>query len=152
VPITYFGRQIHYPGFRDTSGNKVQVTFISDNNWRVYKEMFHWHNEINEWLTNHNNLKCEERSQYKTDMTVRLKNSLNKDTLVFKFVGVWPSEITGFSLDWNENKSAEFQTTFIFDYVAIVQGNGVDTISSLIGRSVGSAVSAAVLGAGAGVS
>jgi hypothetical protein len=114
---------------------------VTDNNWRVYKELFKWHNDINEWLTNHNNLNATDRSQYKAEMTIRLKDQTYRDTLVYKYIGVWPSDINGITLDWNENKAADFQVTFIFDYVAIVAGNGNDNVPLLTTKSNSSSTS-----------
>jgi hypothetical protein len=121
TPVWYFGRQYHLPSVRDTATNQIQMTLFSDNDWMIYKEIFKWHNQINEWLTNHNDTAATDYFSYKCDMLVTMKNTKGEDTLKYKFVGCWPTELGVMELDWNENKVADYQVTFVYDYCGILK-------------------------------
>ena len=110
INVPYFGRTVKYAG--DRTYGPWTVSIMNDEDFLIRNALEEWSNMINGFQ---NNLRQVEN--YKTDASV-IQYAKNGEILrVYKFIGIFPSEISPMQLDWEPNDQIEsFQCVFQYDY------------------------------------
>lgn len=114
VDVPYFGRQIRVAGNR--TFEPWTVTIFNKENFAVRNAMEQWMQKINSHVSNDLTL---EGQAYKADAIVQHfgKSATAQPIAEYKFMGLFPTEISTIELGWDTNDSIEeFTVTFAYDY------------------------------------
>lgn len=118
IDVSYFGRKTKVAGAR--TFEPWTITVINDEDFLVRKAMEHWMASINGHATNIKNSGVTSRpADYQSEATVRQFSKGPEQFAIraYKFVNIFPTEISNIELNWdNENTIEEFTVTFNYDY------------------------------------
>jgi hypothetical protein len=117
IPLPYMGRKINFAG--DRTFDAWDVTVINDEDFQIRTAMEEWHSKLNSLGTN---ISTTFPRQYKTDATVHQYAKNNADTPIrsYKYVGLYPVEISPIELDWNSTDDIErFNVRFMYDHYEV---------------------------------
>jgi hypothetical protein len=122
IEVPYQGRKIPVAG--DRTYGEWTVTVLNKETFNVRAALEDWSYKINHFEANVRDLAAYDLSQYKTDAMVE---HLDKSGLViasYKFVGMFPTEVSAIELAWDTTDSIEeFTTNFRYDYfVPVTRG------------------------------
>ncbi len=105
VPLQYFGRELKF------AGNRVftdwLVTVINDEDFVVRNAMERWLQNINSHTANLRNPSAVSPSSYTVDATVDQYGKAGNIIKSYKFIGMFPSDITPIDLDWGANDTID---------------------------------------------
>ena len=116
IEVPYFGRKIKIAG--DRVFNEWQTTVMNDENFIIRNEVEKWLSDINSHESNvRNGIVNETPASYKQDATVFQYGKKGDVIAEYKFVGLYPSEVSTIELDWNTTDQIEtFTITWQYDY------------------------------------
>ena len=124
VPVQYFGRELKFAGNRTFAD--WSITVINDEDFAIRNAFERWMNGLNTHTTNVRNPAASTPLGYTTDGEV-LQYGKNGDTIKkYKFVGVFPTDLTPIDLDWGSNDTIEeFSVTLSYQWWEAVRDNVV---------------------------
>ena len=139
VPLQYFGREVKIAGNRTFAD--WTVTIINDENFAIRNAMDAWIRGIN---NNQTNLRANAARNtisggalfgntggYAADAAVTQYRKTGGTAKKFKFVGMFPIDITPIDLDWGSNDTVEeFSVTFQYQYWLEVNSTGAGLSTS----------------------
>ena len=113
VPLQYFGREVKVAGNRTFAD--WTVTVVNDEDFLIRNSMESWLRGINDNVTN---LRTALTTlQYASDAQVFQYSKDGKILKSYKFIGMFPIDITPIDLDWGSNDAIEeFSVTFQYQY------------------------------------
>jgi hypothetical protein len=117
VPVMYFGRELKFAGnriFQDWT-----VTIINDENFFIRKAFEDWMSAINEHVSNVRRPGFLNTAEYTSTgyITQYGKEGATEKLKKYKFVGLFPVDITPIELDWGANDQIEeFAVTFAYQW------------------------------------
>jgi hypothetical protein len=115
VPMFYFGREMKFAGnrtFPDWS-----ITIINDEDFNVRNAFERWMNAINSHSLNVRSVNAINTFQYTTDATVTQFSKTGLPIKVYRFVGMFPTDVSPIELDWGSNDSIEeFGVTLAYQW------------------------------------
>ncbi len=115
VTIPYFGREVKVAGNRTFAD--WSVTVINDEDFFIRNAMESWVRGINENVTNLRAAVARTSQQYGVDAVVYQYNKQGQRIKSYKFVGMFPTDISQIDLDWGSNDTIEeFTVNFAFQY------------------------------------
>jgi T4-like virus tail tube protein gp19 len=115
VPVFYFGRELKFAGNR--SFTDWSVSIINDEDFTIRKSLESWMNAINSHASNVRNAAAASPSGYTVDAAVTQYGKTGNTLKKYKFVGMWPVDITPIDLDWGSNDTIEeYQVTFAYQW------------------------------------
>ena len=115
VPLYYFGRELKFAGNRNFAD--WTITIINDENFRVRKAFESWMNGINSHGTNLRNTIAGSPSGYSVDARVDQYDKSGNILKNYKFVGMFPVDLSPIDLDWGSNDAIEeFTTTLAYQW------------------------------------
>lgn len=124
IEVPYFGRKIKVAGDRNFDVWSINV--MNDEDFKVRHAMERWHNAINSLSGNLNQTGSSAPANYKAQALVKQYSKANESTpiRVYKFNGIFPTDISTIDLDWNATDTIEtFAVTFAYDWHEVVSGN-----------------------------
>jgi len=115
VPVTYFGRELKFVGNR--SFQDWTITIINDEDFGIRNAFERWMNGINSHNLNVRNPLALSPLGYSVDGEVtqfgKAGNSLKK----YKFVGLFPTDLSQIDVDWGSNDTIEeFSVTLAYQW------------------------------------
>jgi len=113
IEVPYFGRQIKIPGNRTFA--EWTPTIINDENFTIRDMMENWSARVNGHTGNTNTLGTTQ-TDYKADAIVTQFGQTGNVLKSYKFVGMFPSEVSTIDLAWETEGIEEFTVTFQYDY------------------------------------
>ena len=117
LEVPYFGRKIKLAG--DRTFAEWTVTVMQSETMLVRNAMEKWSNEINSHVGNKRALNPGQGRTiggYKTDATVTHFQKDGAESRRYRFIGLWPSEISPIDLDWSTTDTLEeYTVTFQYD-------------------------------------
>ena len=123
IEVPYQGRKIKVAG--DRTYAEWTVTVLNRETFNVRAALEDWSHRINHFEANVRDLAAYNLSQYKTDARVE---QLDKTGLViasYKFVGMYPTEVSAVELAWDTTDTIEeFTVNFQYDYWEPVNAGG----------------------------
>lgn len=120
IPIPYFGRIIKVPGDRDYA--PWTTTIENDEDFNIRDSLEQWHGAINAPERNIAT-RGSAPSNYKSQGTVTQYGKDGEEIRIYQFNGLWPSEISDITLDWEARDQIEtFTVTWQYDSWEIVGG------------------------------
>lgn len=121
IILPYFGRQVKMGG--DRTFDDWTVTVINDEDFAVRNALEEWSKLIN---THESNLRALPGSGgvgalgtpgYKADAVVKQYSKTGQVLRAYKFIGLYPTNISDIALSWEATDSIEeFTCTFSYDY------------------------------------
>lgn len=116
APLYYFGREVKLAGNRQFQDWSVQI--INDEDFLVRDALDRWVNGINGPVTNRRNLQADVLDGgYGVDALVTQFAKTGEPIKVYKFVGLWPMDVSPIEVDWAANDTIqEYTVTFAVQY------------------------------------
>ena len=115
VPIYYFGREMKFAGNRTFPDWSLQI--INDEDFVIRNSMENWMNSLNSHQGNLRNAAANNPTSYTTEATVNQYSKTGNIIKSYKFVGMFPVDITPIDLDWGSNDTIEeYSVTFAYQY------------------------------------
>jgi len=105
VPVQYFGRELKFAGnrtFQDWS-----VTIINDEDFVIRNAFERWMNGMNSHATNVRNPAASGPTGYTVDGEVRQYGKAGNTLKKYKFIGVFPTDLSTIDVDWGSNDTIE---------------------------------------------
>lgn len=121
IQVPYFGRKIKLAGDRNFA--PWTVTVINDEDFVIRNAMEAWNNAISLYESNVTGLGNSRPLTYKSQAEVIHYGKDGSELRRYKFKGLYPSEVSPITLDWNvQDQLEEFDITFEYDSFEIVAG------------------------------
>jgi hypothetical protein len=136
VTVPYFGREVKVAGNRTFAD--WSVTILNDEDFAIRNAMESWVRGINENVTNLRQAVARTSQQYGVDATVTQYSKTGQRLKRYRFVGMFPTDISQIDLDWGSNDTIEeYTVNFAYQYWESVD-RGVTTslrtpVESLLG-------------------
>lgn len=115
IPIQYFGRELKFAGnktFADWS-----VTVINDEDFMIRNAFERWMSGINSHALNIRNPLALNPGTYSVDGKVKQYGKQGNLIKEYKFVGLFPTDISPIDVDWGSNDTIEeFTVTFAYQW------------------------------------
>jgi hypothetical protein len=113
IPVNYFGRELKF------SGNRIftewTVTIINDEDFKVRNTFEKWMSSLNSHVSNLRSL--INPSAYQKDGYVTQYGKDGSVIKEYKFIGMFPIDISPIELDWGANDAIEeFAVTFAYQW------------------------------------
>lgn len=113
VPVNYFGRELKF------SGNRVftewTVTIINDEDFKIRNTFERWMSALNSHVGNLRSLVSPQT--YQKDGYVTQFGKAGNVIKEYKFVGMFPIDVSPIELDWGANDTIEeFAVTFAYQW------------------------------------
>ena len=113
IPVNYFGRELKF------SGNRIftewTVTIINDEDFKIRNTFEKWMSALNSHVGNLRSLVSP--LNYQKDGYVTQFGKAGNVIKEYKFVGMFPIEVSPIELDWGANDSIEeFAVTFAYQW------------------------------------
>jgi hypothetical protein len=113
VPVNYFGRELKFSGNRVFS--EWTVTIINDEDFKIRNTFEKWMSSLNSHVSNLRNLVSP--LSYQKDGYVTQYGKAGNVIKEYKFVGLFPIDVSPIELDWSANDSIEeFAVTFAYQW------------------------------------
>ena len=124
VPVQYFGRELKFAGNRTFTDWTISV--INDEDFVVRNAFERWMNGMNSHSLNVRNPLAQTPGSYTVDGEVK-QYAKNGDTLKkYKFIGLFPTDVSPIDVDWGSNDSIEeFTVTLSYQWWESVEDNVV---------------------------
>ncbi len=115
VPVNYFGRELKFAGNRTFS--EWTVTIINDEDFVVRNAFELWMSKLNSHVANLRDSNYISPATYQQDGIVRQFSKAGDILKRYKFVGMFPIDITPIELDWSANDTIEeYAVTFAYQW------------------------------------
>jgi len=115
VPIQYFGREIKVAGNRTFAD--WTITIINDEDFVIRNAFERWMAALNSHSTNLRNNIATSASSYGADAVVRQYSKAGSEIKSYKFVGMFPTDVSQIDVDWGSNDTIEeFTVTMAYQY------------------------------------
>ena len=115
VPVNYFGRELKFVGNRTFADWTISV--INDEDFVVRNAFERWMNGINSHNFNVRNPLALAPLGYSVDSEVTQFGKKGDTIKKYKFIGVFPTDITPIDVDWGSNDTIEeFSVTLAYQW------------------------------------
>ena len=127
LPVNYAGRAYKMTGFR--TYDNWTTTIINDEDFSI-------RNKIQEWMYRLSGGADGTRStsagltNSTSDATVTQIGADGADVQTWKFINLWPTELSEIALDWSSDAVEEFTCTWAYDYWSHGTGTTTDNVVS----------------------
>jgi hypothetical protein len=105
VPVQYFGRELKFAGNRTFTD--WTVTIINDEDFVIRNAFERWLNGINSHSLNVRNPAAATALGYSVDGEVRQYGKAGNTLKKYKFIGLFPTDISAIDVDWGSNDTIE---------------------------------------------
>ena len=145
IEVPYFGRQIKVPGNRTFA--EWTPTIINDEGFLIRDYMENWSARINAHVGNTNTLGTIQTT-FKADATVHQFGQTGNLLKSYKFVGMFPSEVSTIDLAWETEGIEEFTVTFQYDYweAASVSTGVIEVLEAVASNEIQRAINRGIAG------
>jgi hypothetical protein len=121
IEVPYFGRRIKQAG--DRVYGPWRATVINDEDFLVRNAMEQWSHALNTPQGNRRTIQAALPLQYKSTARVTQFSKIGVPIRIYKFVGIYPANISNINLDWDaRNQIEEFNIDFEYDYWEVEGG------------------------------
>jgi len=115
VPVNYFGRELKFVGNRTFADWTISI--INDEDFIVRNAFERWMNGINSHNFNVRNPLALAPLGYSVDAEVSQFGKQGNTLKKYRFVGVYPTDITPIDVDWGSNDTIEeFSVTLTYQW------------------------------------
>lgn len=132
VPVNYFGRELKFAGNRTFT--EWTVTIMNDENFKIRNAFELWMSKLNSHVSNLRAPGYVNPANYQQDGFVTQFGKADDILKIYKFIGMFPIDISPIELDWGANDTIEeFAVTFAYQWW---ESDTTDSISTDGGPSV----------------
>ncbi len=136
VPVNYFGRELKFAGNRTFS--EWTVTIINDEDFVVRNAFELWMSKLNSHVANLRDSNYVNPSSYQQDGVVRQFGKAGDILKKYKFIGMFPIDITPIELDWGANDTIEeYAVTFAYQWWEADTTDSAETSTSGVNQPLG---------------
>jgi hypothetical protein len=129
VTVPYFGREVKVAGNRTFAD--WSVTIINDEDFVLRNAMESWIRNINDNTTNLRSTRARTSQQYGVDADVTQYGKDGRRIKVYRFVGMFPTDVAQIDLDWGSNDTIEeYSVNFSFQYFETIDRGTVSDLKS----------------------
>ena len=115
VPVTYFGRELKFLGNRTFAD--LTITVINDEDFVVRNAMERWMNGLNSHSLNVRNPAALAPLGYSVDAKVTQFGKTGDELKKYKFIGMYPYDLSPIDVDWGANDQIEeFTVTLAYQW------------------------------------
>ena len=115
VPVQYFGRELKFVGNR--TFQDWTITVINDEDFAIRNAFERWMNGINGHASNVRNGLAANSTGYTVDATVTQFGKQGDILKKYKFVGLFPTDVSPIDVDWGSNDTIEeFSVTLSYQW------------------------------------
>lgn len=115
VPVQYFGRELKFVGNRTFAD--WSITVINDEDFVVRNAFERWMNGINSHSLNVRNPGALNPISYTVDAQVTQYSKSGNAIKNYKFIGMFPTDVTPIDVDWGSNDTIEeFSVTLSYQW------------------------------------
>ena len=115
VPVNYFGRELKFVGNRTFADWTISV--INDEDFIVRNAFERWMNGINSHNFNVRNPLALAPLGYSVDSDITQFGKQGNTLKKYRFIGVYPTDITPIDVDWGSNDTIEeFSVTLTYQW------------------------------------
>jgi hypothetical protein len=115
VPVNYFGRELKFVGNRTFADWTISV--INDEDFIVRNAFERWMNGINSHNFNVRNPLALAPLGYSVDSDITQFGKQGNVLKKYRFIGVYPTDITPIDVDWGSNDTIEeFSVTLTYQW------------------------------------
>jgi hypothetical protein len=115
ITVPYFGRELKFAGNRTFADWTLQI--INDEDFTISNAVESWMNMINSHAGNVRAAGAVNPSNYSVDAEVIQYGKNGEELKRYKFVGMFPQDVSPIDLDWGSNDSIEeFSVTFAYQF------------------------------------
>lgn len=115
VPVNYFGRELKFAGNRTFT--EWTVTIINDEDFVIRNSFELWMSRLNSHVSNLRNENYISPASYQQDGLVTQFGKDDSILKVYKFIGMFPIDISPIELDWGANDTIEeYAVTFAYQW------------------------------------
>ena len=115
VPVYYFGRELKFAGNRSFTDWTLQI--INDEDFTIRNSIESWMNAINSHSSNVRNQAAKNPTGYSVDAEVTQYGKTGDVLKTYKFVGMFPLDVSPIDLDWGSNDTIEeYSVTFAYQW------------------------------------
>lgn len=115
VPVFYFGRELKFAGNRTFTDWTVNI--INDEDFTIRRSLESWMNAINSHAGNLRNGAASSPTGYTVDAAVTQYGKTGNTLKSYKFVGMYPLDVSPIDLDWSSNDTIEeYAVTFAYQW------------------------------------
>jgi hypothetical protein len=115
VPVNYFGRELKFAGNR--TFNEWTVTIINDEDFVIRNAFELWMSRLNSHVSNLRSSNFISPAQYQQDGIVTQFGKADEVLKLYKFIGMFPIDISPIELDWGANDTIEeYAVTFAYQW------------------------------------
>lgn len=115
VPIYYFGREMKFAGNRTFAD--WTLTIINDEDFTIRNSLENWMNAINSHSGNVRAASASNSNGYSIDANVIQYGKTGQELKKYKFVGLFPLDLSPIDLDWGSNDAIEeYTATFAYQF------------------------------------
>ena len=146
IDVPYFGRQIKVAGNRTFA--EWTPTIINDESFEIRSAMENWSSRINAHIGNINSTGSSNPEAYKSDATVIQFSQSGQAIKSYRFVGMFPTEVSTIDLAWETEGIEEFTVTFAYDYweSASVASTFQERVENFVASEVQRAINRGIAG------
>jgi hypothetical protein len=122
VPVQYFGRELKFVGNRTFAD--WTITIINDEDFVIRNAFERWMASINSHGLNVRNPAALTPGSYTVDGEVTQFGKKGDNLKKYKFIGLFPSDLTPIDVDWGSNDAIEeFSVTLTYQWWESVSDN-----------------------------
>jgi len=116
VEVNYFGRQLKFAGNRTFAD--WTITIINDEDFSIRNAFERWSHGINSHISNLRLGSALRPESYTVDAIVNQYSKIGGSPIkTYKYVGIFPVEISAIDVDWGNNDSIEeFSVTLAYQW------------------------------------
>ena len=115
VPVQYFGRELKFAGNRTFQDWTISV--INDEDFTVRNAFERWMNGMNSHNLNIRNPAAASPAGYTADASVTQYGKNGNTLKQYKFIGVFPTDLSPIDVDWGSNDTIEeFTVTLSYQW------------------------------------
>jgi hypothetical protein len=115
IPVNYFGRELKFAGNRTFT--EWTVTIINDEDFVIRNACELWMSRLNSHVANLRAANFVNPASYQQDATVTQFGKADDILKVYRFIGMFPIDISPIELDWGANDTIEeYAVTFAYQW------------------------------------
>lgn len=115
IPVNYFGRELKFAGNRTFT--EWTVTILNDEDFKIRNAFELWLNGLNSHRGNLRNAAFASSTSYGVDAVVTQFAKTGEALKSYKFVGMFPMDISPIEVDWAANDTIEeYSVTFAYQW------------------------------------
>lgn len=121
IPVNYFGRELKFAGNRTFP--EWTVTIWNDEDFQLRNAFENWMNGLNSHRGNLRSTSLASPSLYQQDGYVTQYGKSGNKLKKYKFVGMFPIDVSAIDLDWGSNDAIqEYAVTFAYQWWETEEG------------------------------